>query len=344
MCKSKLHSGHQGTTKCYERARQPVWWPGIRSDLEDVIRKCIICSKHRTQHAELLLPSAFPDHHWQKVASDLFEWKRTNYLLIVDYYSRYIEIAKLSSTTSNDIINHLKSVFARHGIPQTFMSDNGPQYSASTFTQFAKEYGFSHITSSPRYPQSNGAAERAVKTVKALLEKDDDPYLALLTYRATPLENGYSPSELLMGRKLRTPIPVVPTQLLPKLPKTSKLKEKKWIRQRQRKNFNLHHRASELKPLQTGDYVWIPDTRSEGIVVQETNPQSYEVETPSGTYRRNRRHIIPLKESAKDSKNQDENAKTSPDVEVVPNSNQDSKEDSYIRTRSGRVSKPPDRL
>ena len=159
---------------------------------------------------------------------------------------------------------------------------NGPQYSASTFTQFAKEYGISQITSSPRYPQSNGAADRALKTVKALLEKN--PYLALLTYRSTPLENGCSPAELLMGRKLRTTIPVVPTQLLPKLPKTSKLKKKKWIRQRQRKNFNLQHQASELRPLQTCDYVWIPDTRSEGIVVQETNPWSYEVETPSGIY------------------------------------------------------------
>ena len=127
-----------------------------------------------------------------------------------------------------------------------------------------------------------------------------------------------------------TPIPVV---LNTTFTKTTKLKEKeKWIRQRQQKNFNQHHRASELKPLQTGDYVWIPDTRSEGIVLQETNPRSYEVETPSGTYRRNRHHIIPLNESAKDSKNQNENTKTSPDVEVVPNSNQDSIEDFYIPT------------
>ena len=84
--------------------------------------------------------------------------------------------------------------------------------------------------------------------------------------------------------------------------------------------------------------------KSEGIVVHETNPLSYEVETPNGTYQRIRCHIIPLNDSAKDSKNQNDNAKTSPEVEVVPNSNQDSKEDFYICTRSGRVSKPPDRL
>ena len=162
----KLHSGHQGTTKCRERAKHSVWWPGITKDIENIVSDCTMCCKHRQQHAEPLLPSTLPARPWQNIAIDLFEWKKHNYLLTVDYYSRYIEIAKLTSTTSADVITHLKSIFARHGIPETVMSDNGPQYAASTFKQFASEYGFTHDTSSPRYPQANGAAERAVKTVK----------------------------------------------------------------------------------------------------------------------------------------------------------------------------------
>ena len=67
------------------------------------------------------------------------------------------------------------------------------------FNSFAEEYGFEHNTNSPKYPQANGAAERAVNTVKQLLETDSDPYLAMFAYRSTPLENGYGPSELLMG-------------------------------------------------------------------------------------------------------------------------------------------------
>jgi len=119
-----------------------------------------------------------------------------------------------------------------------------------------KEYGFTHITSSPRYPQSNGAVERAVRTVKSLLDKNGDPYAALLAYCSTQLENGYSPAELLIGRKLRTTVPVALTQLVPHLPNFSKLKEKeKQLRERQRKNFNHHHRAVNLKPLQTGNNV-----------------------------------------------------------------------------------------
>lgn len=100
-------------------------------------------------------------------------------------------------------------MFARHGIPTEVMSDNGPQYSAEYFKKFAKEWGFSHTTSSPRYPQANGETERAARTVKDFLSKAADPYLALMEYRATPLANGYSPAELLMGRKLRTTDPVI---------------------------------------------------------------------------------------------------------------------------------------
>jgi len=170
------------------------------------------------------MSSGFPDYPWQRVASDLFEWKKQKYLLVIDYYSRFIEIARMSTATSSDVINHLKSIFARHGIPESLTSDNGPQYSAELFSTFAKDYGFTHLTSSPHYPQGNGAAERAVRTVKTLLEKNDDPYTALLTYRSTHLENGYSPAELLMGRKLRTTIPVISKQLSPCLPNATIVK------------------------------------------------------------------------------------------------------------------------
>ena len=101
-------------------------------------------------------------------------------------HSRCIEIAKLTSET----------IFARHGIPQELISDNGPQYSLREFTNFAKEYGFVHTISSPQYPQPNSEVEWAVRMVKALLEKSGDLYLVLFTYRATPImDTGYSPAD-----------------------------------------------------------------------------------------------------------------------------------------------------
>ena len=92
-----------------------------------------------------------------------------------------------SSTTSTSIISVLKSIFSRYGIPIVFVSDNGPQYSSKKFEQFSHEYNFLLTTSSPYYPQGNGLAERMVQTVKGLLTLSDDPYLAMLIYRATLL-------------------------------------------------------------------------------------------------------------------------------------------------------------
>ncbi|XP_077508511.1 uncharacterized protein LOC144119833 [Amblyomma americanum] len=90
------------------------------------------------------------------------------------------------------------------------VSDNGTQFSSSDFAKFAQEYGFKHVTSSPEHPQSNGITEDAVKIMKTSMKKTQDPYLTLLSYRSTPLKNGYSPSELLMARQLRTKNPLTP--------------------------------------------------------------------------------------------------------------------------------------
>ena len=99
-------------------------------------------------------------------------------------------------------------------------------YSSEEFAKFSVQYGFTHVTSSPKYARSNGVAERAVETVKQMLKKEKDPYLALLAYRSSPVLGLYSPAELLMGRKLRTTVIVHPAQLVPELPDHAKFKEK----------------------------------------------------------------------------------------------------------------------
>ena len=109
---------------------------------------------------------------------------------------------KLTSTTSASVITAMKFVFSRHGIPQTVVSDNGPQYDFNEMKEFASLYGFNHVTTSPYFPQSNGFAERMVKTVKKLLNGASDMFMALLSYRSTPLP--WCKFELLMDRRLKT--------------------------------------------------------------------------------------------------------------------------------------------
>ena len=112
----------------------------------------------------------------------MFELKDKLYLLLVGYFSRYVEVVKLICTTIKSVVAAMKPLFARHGIPDVIISDNGPQYSSQEFQQFAKDYEFKRMTSSPYHPQGNGEAERAVKTFKKLLRDTSDHNLSLLTY------------------------------------------------------------------------------------------------------------------------------------------------------------------
>ena len=167
-----------------------------------------------------------------------------------DYFSRYQEVVKLNSTTSKRVIEALKSIFARHGTPETLISDNGPQYSAVEMKDFASTYVFEHVTSSPHYSRSNGLAERTVKTIKNLMKKSSDLNMLLLSYRSTPLHwCNLSPSELLMGRRVRTTIPQVSNQLIPEwsfLPEFRSKQDEKFKRE-QEKQYNRCHRVQNLQ-------------------------------------------------------------------------------------------------
>ena len=179
----KVYTGHQGMERCRERVAVSVWWPGVTSDVREMVNKCRKCAELRVMRKAPLISTPLPEYPWQLEGTDLFELNKGHYIVVIDYFSRYPEVIKLSSTS---VIAALKSVFARHGIPETLQSDNGPQYSSQEFTQFAEMYGFIHVSSSPRYPQSNGQVECLIQTVKRMLQKSNDPHLAILSYWSTP--------------------------------------------------------------------------------------------------------------------------------------------------------------
>ena len=196
----KIHEGQQGIAKCRERAKSSVWWPGLSREIQDLVQQCRICALHRGNKPEPLIATPLPDRPWQIVATDLSKMKGMDYLIVIDYYSSYVEVAAMTKTTkSSEVIRALKSIFTCHGIPEQVRSDNGLQYESAEFSHFAKEWGFKHVTSSPRFPQSNGEVERGVRTVKNLLLKAEDPAKGLLANRSTPLACKFSPAQLLMG-------------------------------------------------------------------------------------------------------------------------------------------------
>ena len=110
--------------------------------METFIKSCPVCQKTTTSNKEPLISTPLPSHPWECIATDLFELKNSTYLLTVDYYSRFVEVQKLNSTTSSNIITYLKSIFARFGIPAEMVSDNGPQFSSQEMKEFSETYGF----------------------------------------------------------------------------------------------------------------------------------------------------------------------------------------------------------
>ena len=337
-------------------ARQSVWWPGLSQQLNEVVLNCRACCQERQNHREPLMSTPYAGRPWQRCGADLFTLGSKTYLVVVDYKSRYVEITLLTPTRSNDVIIHLKSIFARHGICETLVTDNGPQFSGAAFADFAESYGFHHVTSSPKYPQGNAEAERAVQTVKGLLKKSEDPYLALLAYRATPLQNGYSPAQLLMGRRLRTTVPILPTLLDPALPDADAVACKERERKmKDAQHYNVRHRAQNLSRLTPGQDVWVTDQRENGTVVGgHSTPRSYLVEGPHGIIRRNRRHLVTMQPtSEQNSSGTDEcvpggvpERLSSGQPEQVPQKHNvpEASSSPILRTRSGRVVVRPTRL
>ena len=166
-------------------------------------------------------------------------------------------------------------------MPETlgYITYYGPPFDCAEFTHFAKQWDIELAPSSPRYPQSNGEVERAVQTVKNILKKEKETERALLAYRTTPLRNGFSPAELLMGRKLRNPVPTFHENLIPRWPDMNKLqKSENWQRQQQEQYFNVKHRAKLLPPLSVGTKVKIANYDETGVVYGKTNsPRQYVV-------------------------------------------------------------------
>lgn len=209
----QIHSGHFGIQRCIRRARDALFWNGMTKDITDLVNKCSVCqSNQRKPTKEPIISHPIPKFPWEIIGTDLVKFGPDEYILICDSYSGFFDFEVLKSQSSKATIQQLKKWFSVHGKPKILKSNNGPQYNSSKFRQFETTWGFTHQTSSPRYPKSNGLAERYVQTAKNLLRKCKadhlDVQLALLNYRNTPRSDTIrSPNEGLMSRITRSTVP-----------------------------------------------------------------------------------------------------------------------------------------
>ena len=171
---------------------------------------CEICLEHRNkQKQEPVIPHDIPDTPWTKIAMDIFHIGGKLYLALVDCTINFFNISQLSNKLSSTVVVHAKHRFSKYGIPKVIISDNGPEFTASTFKNFSKQRDFKHVTSSPHYHKGNRQTKRTIQTIKKSIKKalkgNDDPYLALLVVRTSPGPENNTPSvTLFYNRTIRT--------------------------------------------------------------------------------------------------------------------------------------------
>lgn len=212
-----LHAGHGGIVKMKQLARTYVWWPRITYDIDNFVSGCKICQQTLNVIREVCStkwPNAkFP---FERIHLDFFHTNGTNCLILVDAYSKYVEIVVMTTTNIGALIGKLLKFFTIFGLPTNIVTDNGPPYNSHIFTQFCESHGIILLHSPPYHPQSNGLAERGVQSAKDVLVKfclgrervlplQDKIDRYLIVVRNTPSSvTGRTPSDMIFSFKAKT--------------------------------------------------------------------------------------------------------------------------------------------
>lgn len=266
------------------KARSLMWWPGMDVDIEESVKECQHCQLTRHNPAPTPCQSRdFPKEPWKRLHIDyagpfLGKW----YLLVMDAYSKWLEVEIVNSANTTTTVEKLRRIFATHGLPSTIVSDNGSAFTSEEFSTFVNCNEIRHIRMTPYHPASNGQVERAVQIFKEGIKRcttgsrETRVNRFLFHYRTTPhTTTGVTPAELLMGRRPRTHIDLMHPDFMTDV-------EKKQERQTQDRNKRSQDREIQpkesvfVKDLPAGSS-WIP-----GMVIEKRGPHSYLIELMTG--------------------------------------------------------------
>ena len=289
----ELHQGHPGMARMKSLARMIVWWPNIDSHIEEKIKHCNSCQEHKAMPPKAPLhPWQYPDAPWERVHVDYAgPFMGHMFLVVVDAYSKWIEVHKMTTSTSSATIQNLRKTFSQFGIPDVLVTDNGTCFTSEEFKIFCEQNGIRHVTSAPFHPASNGLAERAVQTVKQGLKKmtagtiDDKLSRFLFQYRLTPqTTTGETPAKKFLNRELKSRL----DKIRPDLKK--RVQEKQW------KQKMTHDKTAVERKFEIGQTVyvknygkgqnWLP-----GTISQQTGPVSFAVSVGTKMIRRHQDQI-----------------------------------------------------
>lgn len=282
-----LHDQHPGITRMKLLARSFVWWPGLGRDIDDTVSSCLICQCTRNAASKVPLkqwPSA--TRRWERLHIDFAEDPETRQqmLVLIDSFSKWLEVFCMRSTTSSKTIECLRTLFSSYGLPDQLVSDNGTSFTSAEFHDFVSKNSIKFILTPPYHPESNGAAERAVQEVKknllrqvigqnhtgriSLQHKLDN---FLFAYRNTPCTvTGLTPAELFLNWKPRTKLSMLKPNLIGDI--EEKRRQQKIAADRHRGKDRFFHEGQKVmvKTVRQEKISWVP-----GKIIQKRSPVTY---------------------------------------------------------------------
>ncbi|XP_043218696.1 uncharacterized protein K02A2.6-like [Amphibalanus amphitrite] len=290
---SELHAGHQGMVKMKQLGRMHVWWPNMDKQIEAEVRNCEGCWQKRAEPPSGdLHPWEYAKGPWQRIHLDFAgPVEGRFYVVVIDSYSKWMEIAPMKTITTEKTIEYLLNLFARWGLPHQLVTDNGPQLVSKDFEGFLERNGIKHSVTAPYKPSTNGAAERAVGCLKNLLKASKGKKVNipnfLMAYRSTPqASTGRTPAELMLGRPLRNRLDLLKPNLASE------------VREKQQEQVERSQKGTD-RTLEVGESVLVRDYRGaqkwrEGDVIERQGSKHYLVQVQDEVWRRHIDQIVCL--------------------------------------------------
>lgn len=287
------HEGHPGRNKLMSRLREKVWWPEITQDVDRKTKSCLSCSLVSAPNKTVPLKMRqLPSAPWVDLAMDFTctsEYKK-ELLVIIDYYSRYIDIKIQTSTTAEETINSLKHCFSTLGYPETITCDNGPPFDSGDFKGFCRSNNIRIYHTVPGWAQANGLVERQNRGIKKRLQisaltksktwKDDLLIDYLTMYRTTAQETtGKTPFELMFGgRKMKDKIPALTSWTSAM---DEEVRDRDTIRKGQMKERADDSRGAKESNIEVGDKVFLRNAPTNKLTTN-FGPEIYTVLSAKG--------------------------------------------------------------
>ncbi|XP_055615229.1 uncharacterized protein K02A2.6-like [Toxorhynchites rutilus septentrionalis] len=259
-----IHRGHPGVVTMRRALREKVWWPGMDDDVTGKIQECAGCiAVSVVGPPEPIQRKEMPDRAWQEIAIDFFSAKEcATFLIVVDYYSRFIRVIEMKTTTAAKTIEALESIFAEHTYPETIRSDNGPPFSSEVFASYCSSKNIRLIRTIPYWPQMNGLVERQnqgiLRTLRIARATKSDWRKAIkeyvYMYNTTPHSvTRKAPMELLTGRPVKDLLPSLRTD--PHWHREEGVRERDTIEKLKGKKYADQRRHARTSEIEEGDDV-----------------------------------------------------------------------------------------